>query len=394
MATMEFQILSEQREQVEKAFNKMRKHISEATIQFGNPRDVYQRTYYIDKCEGVNNVHKYRNMINVIDVAIDGIGLQDWELVARVCYRDRVVVMYNGKLFKGIPQQYGVDYTTCDFCGHHVSKDAYVIYNKLSHEYKQVGSSCMAKVCAQHKYLSAFMVTLSKVVECIIGWGDGEPRGWSVPDHYAHRAYRFSEAIADCIDYYNNVSQEWKRSDYNYEYHFATGTNAELQEYTRRGDVDAKLIDAVINYAKTLEESYDECDMPTFDCKIKNAAENEFIPANEMYIAWFAYTKYLQSITSKDFEELVASRGIEKGAKVRVIGTITDMEFIAGDYYNRSCYIVTIAGNDGLKYIKEISHAEVLDPYKNESGEVNFEAAVKYIAFRRQCIGLGGRVRK
>ena len=44
--------------------------------------------------------------------------------------------------------------------------------------------------------------------------------------------------------------------------------------------------------------------------------------------------------------------------------------------------------------MKEISYPAVIEKYKGEDGKYRFNGKVKYIAFKRQYVGLGGRLKK
>ena len=117
-----------------------------------------------------------------------------------------------------------------------------------------------------------------------------------------------------------------------------------------------------------------------------------------MYLAWFAIMNYKNSITAASFEERIKELGIEKGVEFNFSGnleTINTYETVDFRGYDVIGYTAIFKDDaTGLTFSKDISYPSVIDKFINKDGKYKFSATVKFIAYKRQYVGFGGRLRK
>lgn len=143
----------------------------------------------------------------------------------------------------------------------------------------------------------------------------------------------------------------------------------------------------------------DEYDGPSLTQKIIDAFNNDFIALCELYIAWFSISNYKKHLLTADFEELVKSKGVEKGMKLDICGKLLSCNYVHDEYavgYMPSYWYETSWEDQNTKLIfkKNISQKDVIKPFLCEDGLYRFNADVKYIALKGCYVGLSGRLRK
>lgn len=398
---MEFYILPESREQCEKKINRIFKKLTnKPEVTFGEVERRKEETRV--KVDG--GIAKYVRYINVIPVTIGDIKQGEWEIVATVHHYDEIVTIANPKMFKLIPEQFGLDYHKCDCCGSKRTnrKTSHIMYNTIKDEWSQVGSECVNKLVAQGKYLSDMMVNLYIFIKDF-GWCDsfGDISGWKVPDHSWSEGVLFRDAIMVCKLDYDMGFTEWKKPKYDGWIKVSSGSNEHLKDSplwaTIRKDpsvYDNTFIDNVIAYTAKKQRGESE-----FTDMMLDAIEDEYIAKGEMFIAWFAMKNYLDSLAIPVFEKLLERYNIVKGEKYNFTGTLIKKEtFEVDNYYSYGTSFVTVVtlkdNASGITFEKEISGMHVIDKFKSDDDTYHFAALVKYIDLRKQKVILGGRLSK
>ena len=405
---MIFYITPDKREECANKLDKMFKHFAKKpAVEFSEVHEVVKTTkiaFEGEEGEGAErwNVDTHRYRINVIKVTIEDIEVGEWKLVASVYYRENVVTLVNKELFKDVPQQFGLDYMRCDYCGGTRSKriESHILYNTVKGQWMQVGSECLNKVVDGGKYLASIITKLYEFFEVRLGGCDEEGyHGWRVPSHNAQRAITFDTAVMACKSFRENVTAEWVKGRYDNSV-YLPGTNKDLQNYYIENEwtVDDSLLAKVRAYVDTLKGGVDFDGEPDFNQRIKDAVRDEWIAVQDIYLAYFALKGYEDSLTAGDFDAVLQSAGIEKGVKYTFKGSLSKLEEVeCVDYYGQPYMELQasfIEAGTGLVFVKSVSYGSVIDPYKQEDGSYKFKATVKYIARKKRYIGLGGRLSK
>ena len=407
---MEFYISPDQRQNVERKIKLMLKHIPEENrpnVTFGNVEQVVKQTTYDYGMDG-HETEKIK--LQAVKVTIDDIVTNDWLLVATVDYKDGLMLISDAKHFKEIPEQYGLQYTKCDYCGciHKSRKESHILYNLVTGQWMQVGSTCVNKMIAGSKYLNGFMLKLYEYIKICLGCDGDEWFGgrWRPSKKYLFAGINIDEAMAVCLAYMDENGRGWQKAEWGKWGKEVEGTNdhliAAMGSGTKR--FDEELFKKIREYYISMDYGeVDEYGDKTLTQKIIDAFNNDFITLGEMYIAWFAIDKYLKSIETADFEQLVKSKGVEKGMKIDICGKLLSQNFVSfadedGYYFGiGQSYAYETSWEDvntGLVFKKNVSEKEVVKPFLCEDGLYRFNADVKYIAFKGGYVGLGGRLRK
>lgn len=414
---MKFYVLASQRAEVEKTLNKMVKHLTnKPTITFGEVESKVKRERVDLKGEDGVTTHEYKYIVDVISVSIEDLAVREWRLVASVFFYENLVTMGDSELFKQMPKCFGLEYKKCDFCGSTRSnrKESHVLFNTLTGEWVQVGSECVNKVIDGAKKLSKFVCDLYEyfLVKCG-GCEWGGFGGWSAPDHSRQEAVQIDYAVSLCRFYRENHSKEWKKSEWDDVNRVRIGgTNDALIGWHERAtlglpearfDVDMDLYQKVAAYVDGLKGGYDTDwygqSEPNFNQRIKDAFAAEYIRIGDIYLAYFALKGYEDSLTSGDFEAALKANDIAKGIKYTFEGTLLKIDEVEGydDWTGRERIFyeaVFIDSKSGLKFVKEISYPAIINPYKQEDGSYRFNCNIKYIAYKKRLVGLGGRLSK
>lgn len=401
---MKFYISPDQREKVEHKLNLMFKHLEEKPqVTFGNVEQIVKQTIYN---MGVDGYSKHRTKIQAIEVEIEDIRTNDWILVATVDYNSQRLLICDARYFKDIPEQYGLKYTKCDHCGseHKHRVESHILYNEDSGEWMQVGSTCINKMLNGGKYLNGLMIKLFEVFNIFGGCGeDGWHGGWWRPSNsYLYEGIPIYEAMSCCLNYMNEHGDTWQKVEWDGNIR-VPGTNDHLIEKMSEGgypEMNAQTFEDIKNYFDSQERGEDdEYDGPTLTQKIIDAFNNDFIALKEMYIAWFAIIMYNNTFKAVDFESTIKKFGIEKGMEynfygdIEAINTIETIDPYTGEE-GVSYEAIFRDDNIGLKFNKTISYPSVIDRFKQDNGKYKFTGTIKYIAFKRQYVGFGGRLKK
>ena len=404
---MTFYILPDKQTEFESKFNLLTKHLAEKpSVEFGHVEKVVKHTV-VDY--GVDGFDHYKTSFDAVKVTIDDIKASEWVLVAEVLYDEGIVTMVSQKYFKDMPSQFGLGYDKCDFCGsvHHSRTKSYVLYNTLTNEYKQVGSTCVNKTINGGRYLGGLMVKLYDYVKAIGGCDEeGWRGGWCAPDHYLRQAVRFDHAVTVSRDFIAENGDHWQKAEYNdYGRKEKEGTNDGLVRFAEasKADTDNEFFMAVKLFFDGKEGGYNLNyygeQEPTFTQKIKDAFEAEYIDLGQMFLAFFAVKEYLQSQTRPEWDALLEANNIVKGEKFDFKGELLNIESFEYEdpfsYYGgtKIGYIATFTSN-GLTFTKELSYPEVCDPFKLDDGSYAFTAKVAWIDNRNRTVRFGGRLSK
>jgi len=406
---MDFYISPDQREKVEKKINLMLKKFEhKPTVTFSDVQQVV-RTTVIDF--GEDGVQRNSTKINAIHVEISDVTLGEWTLVATVDYQRDMLIICNDKMFKYIPEQYGLKYKKCDHCGsvHEYRIESHILYNTVTSEWMQVGSTCVNKVINGGKYLNGFIIKLYEAIKFYggcddMGWSSG---GWRPSNRYMMEGIRVKDAFECCLSYMEENGEVWQKSIWDGCEKICDSTNTHLMNWFKKNEKNRKqddaLFESVKKYFLGMERGEtDEYNEPTLTQQIIDAFENDFIALCELYVAWFAISIYKKHIESADYENLIKSKGIEKGMKIDICGTLlttnrVEDEYAVGSYYGRPIYYYEVSFEDkntGLVFKKNVSSVDVIEKFKCEDGLYRFNADVKYLSLRNCYVGLGGRLRK
>ena len=401
---MRVYILPELREAFEKKVKEASKHLAcPPKMTFSEPMEKTKKTIVATKFEGEVDVRKYREVVTVIEVDMDEITSGDWVAVADVHYHEGIVGIVSSKYYKDIPEQFGLDYAKCDYCGgiDHDRKLSHIVYNTKTGEWKQIGSSCSKKmfnagdIC---KFTIKLYEVFQQTLACV---GDGEWGGWCgrVPDHSWQKAYNIDQIISAVVGYRKDVNPEWQKAERdNRGRKIGEGTTDLLLEYYAKR-VEKLVIDEEYNkkvrdFVETLpdDHGYNEWEGETgFNCKLKQAFEAGFIQNKDFYTAFFAVKMYEDSLTAPEFEEKV--KGLEKGSYVDLVGAKLVDKFEDEGYYGW----VTVARFEynGVMFSKSFSNwCSTEASYKKEDGKFYFSAPVDYINRKKREVRLCGSCRK
>ena len=404
---MQFYISPETKEQVEHKINLMFKHCAEQPkVTFNPVEQVIKQTVYDYGMEGHS---RKLTKINAIKVEIDDIKAADWSLVATVDYKLGQVLVNDISMFKSIPSKYGIEYTKCDHCGcnHGNRSAAHILFNKVTGEWMQVGSTCINKMVDGGKYLNNLIIKLSNVISMFGGCYDEEweSGGWRPSNRYMFAGVKMTDAMAVCQSYMDNVSNVWTKSSYANGRKVGDGTNDFLMAYYDKVDAEGAITDEVSQLFENVKSYYDTIPYgeveyePTLTQKIKDAFKNEYIIFSEMYIPWFAIETYKKSISAANFDEKLNTLGIEKGSDFNFCGDLVSSSLVEvedfrgfGSHYEHECIFKDDA--TGILFEKSIANMDVVEKMKQADGKYKFTATVKYIAYKKQHVGFGGRLKK
>lgn len=390
---MKFYITPNHKQECERRLNRMfKKFTQKPEVTFSEVHKVQKVDTFVDE----DGYSKERYMIDAIEVTIESIAYNEWKLVATIEYADKLVLMCDSKLFKSMPKQFGLDYTRCDHCGctHTGRKKSCVIYNTITGEWMQVGSTCVNKMLAQGKYLANITEQLYRVIRLFCGCDEDEYRGgrWNVDKSYLRQAVRYDVAISYCANYIAQHGDNWQKTYWeNREKH---GTSVDLSEHYDEydGQIDSHLCASVQSYVNTLEGGQDEFGEPTFNQKMKDMFVNEYICLDELYLAFFAVKGYYSTIKGNDFLKSIES--YHEGEKIKFVGKLVNINYVQSTGYWEEDYYDAVLEMNGITFKKVVAHKGVFDKYTNSDGTYSFMVEVRRINSSKQYIRLGGRLSK
>lgn len=157
---------------------------------------------YIEKEEGI--VRRY------IEIETEGIAkVNDWVFVATIDFNENGnIVRKCGNIEVEVPERYYTSEPVCEHCNTKRSrKDAYIVMNTETGEFKQVGRSCLkdftcglsAELIAQ--YIAAF--------DCMIE-GEAVAGGWHATEYLDTKEYL--QYVVECINHFGYYGTQSERS--------------------------------------------------------------------------------------------------------------------------------------------------------------------------------------
>lgn len=402
---MEFYIMPDMKEKCQRKLELMFKHWDKKpTVEYSEVHQVVKTTTIVYQ-GGMpyENGHKnYKEKFDAIKVTIGDLSAGDWSLVASVYYNEGIVSMVDAKLFKEMPKRFGLAYTVCDYCGgcHKRRVKSFVVKNKVTGEWKQVGSSCIDKLVAQGRYMKDITVKLYECfVEYLGGCDEDEFRGgWRPADHYLSKAVRFDYAIAVCDAFVKENGDRWVKAEYDDGHKVKSGTYDYLSSFFSdfSGETDKKLYKKLCKYYEDKVGGRNWEGEKDLTQKIKDAIENEYIGVGECYIPFFALKSYMESLTRPKWDKTLADNGIEKDVKYEFRGKLLSIDTEESeDVYGYKVleYFANLEDSkSGVKFYKQISHAGVLDKYMLNDGTYAFMCDIRWVDNRQRKVKLGGRL--
>lgn len=210
---------------------------------------------YIEKEEGI--VNRY------IEIETEGIAkINNWMFVATVDFCENGnVIRKSGNVEVEIPERYYTSEPVCEHCNTKRSrKDAYIVMNAETGEFKQVGRSCLkdftcglsAELIAQ--YIAAF--------DCMIE-GEAIAAGWHTVEYFDTKEYL--QYVVECINHFGYYGTQSERPTKNRAYEY-------LEAVARR-----------IHVPKHLEKLLAEMEEVKFNCNTEEVKE-----VVEKALAWIA----------------------------------------------------------------------------------------------------------
>lgn len=341
--------------------------------------------------------------VNIITVEIDDIQQGEWTLVASVHYDENIIALVDNKLFKHIPEQFGLEYDKCDHCGnvHKSRKKAHILYKESTGEWMQVGSSCVTKMIgAGGKYLDKIATQLNECVKLFGGSEEDFFCGcWDIPSHYGQQAIPFYLAVSVCKRFYDedDKNKTWVKPEYDRGRKIKDGTNDYLQGYFQQNHEttpeDKELSAEVRRYVETLKGGDGWDGLPNFQQRIKDAAEDEFIQLSEMYLPYFAMKGYLDSLSLPEWENKVKELAV--GEKYDFVGTLIKSEYFAEEYYP-SYYICEFLSDNGVTFTKTVTSMSTIHQFciDEENKRYMFTGKIGYIDKRKRVVKFNGRLSK
>lgn len=413
---MEFYITPDKRFDCEKALTRMFKHFEvKPNIDYSSVQKVTKFTIEQFKggSPGENGCYTKKSILDAIKVTIEDIQKGEWILVANVNYKDGIIELVNSKLFKQIPEGYGLKYTKCDYCGstHRNRNLSHILYNTNTNTWMQVGSSCVNKMINGGKYLCNLMLKLTEVFIFNLGGCDEEMwfgGGWMPKDNYWKAAVDIDAAIQLAKNYREDVNPVWEKTEYDgHGERCKEGTTFKIKEYVQEHINDVKIDEdyfkKVATYVSTLQGGEDYDGQPNMNQKMINAFNDGILAVSEMFLAFFAQKGYEDSLTKDAFAQEVEAHGIIKGEKYMFSGKLLSVEKLEPDYeyynpydwMNRTTYLFTLRDDaTGILFEKEVANKSVMDAFKTGDDTYKFKGTVKYIAYKKQKVGFGGRLSK
>lgn len=410
---MRYYIFPNQRDLFVKKFNQATKHLDPKPKMTIGEAIYKTETTIMDFGEEGQHVDKRKVLVLPIDV--EEITSGDWVLVSDVYYREGFKTMVNSRYYKDIPEQFGTEYTRCDYCGHsHPDrKQAHIVYNTRTGEWKQIGTSCGKKMFRGGD-IAKFSVSLYNLIDMCGGCTEESFGGWCrrQPDHSFLIAHRVDVMIEAVRRYRRDVEHDWiKRDGYRGTYTFIVteeGTGARVWKYygenadSIKNGMDADYAKAVCEYVKGLEnddrKSYNPFNMEErveegFKSGIKRAFADGFILEQDLYRVWFAIKMYEDSLTFGDWEK--AKAPFVQGEKFNFVNAKLTHSHEGYDEFYGTDYTYCEFEYNGVKFTKSFSnYVAFIDSFKVAPNTFTFACKIGYIDDRKRQIRLEGRCSK
>jgi hypothetical protein len=393
---MTIYILPDKIEDFKKKLNRMMAHLeNKPSVTYSEPQE-HKVTDIVSYNKGWDGRERYQYMLTLIEVSIEDVCQCDWLMVASVFHDEGVVEMIDKQMFKSIPQYMGLKYYRCDYCGRKEArrKTSHIIYNKVTGEWKQVGSSCVNKMFDNGKYLADFSIKLFNLIEVCFGGCSLDMFGFGgrIPDHYYKQALSLEEMIYCTSDFMDAGNIRWEKALYERvggrSVKVKDSTTTTLNEYhdtwTKKGTYKG-LYKAVSEFVKGLDNSSD------FIANIKRAFEAEFIARHEVFVAFYALKMYKDSLNP--FDQKCEEFGIKENEKFHIEGSITSKKVHTDEWGLFYEYII-LDSKTGLEFIKTSSSNVLFDKYTDANGKISFSSMIGRIDNKDYRIRLNGRLSK
>ena len=139
MRVMKYSIYEGNMERLEKKL----KRIENKCKKYGNADFKFE--VIGEKYQTIKDDNGNEETIKRIIVDVDGIAkVNDWIFVGTIQHKDNGNIIRQFKTDIEVPEKYRHTDSICEHCHcNRVRKDTYLIYNEQTHEFKQVGKSCL-----------------------------------------------------------------------------------------------------------------------------------------------------------------------------------------------------------------------------------------------------------
>jgi hypothetical protein len=400
---MKFYILPSNLKQVENKINAMVKHFTvKPAITFSQPKAV-DCTRHIIQYGEYAGIYNNRYTLDLIEVNIDYVVANDWVLVATIYHREGIVTKVSDEYFKNIPNDFGVTYTKCDYCGKsHISRtESHIVYNPNTNRWMQVGTACVNKMLNDGKYLSSFIYKLDKIIKMYDGCYTENLGVWcggKSINIFSH-AVNINSIIPVVVEY-RKTQQNWVKVCY---------------EHTQYGDVkidgSTDHIVSMLNQEYTIDEQYNKTIFEfvknlkattSFVNEIKQAFEAEYINLYEVSKVFFAIKMYDDTMKADTFTPAVQANGIECGGKYNIIGKIEYTQLVenCGDedgylpYWAPTQYTEYYIRDTKSGLLFMVKSDTIKKFYVNDEIGYSFIANIGFISNRKEIIYTKGRLSK
>lgn len=378
---MKFYTTPEKVNYVKRELNKVFGKLTiEPNITFSEPTKVMTTDIYKSGIE--------RHYINVVEVTIDDISTNEWVLVADVNHINNAIVKISDKYFSQIPEGFGLDNYTCDYCGkkHSNRLSSHIMVNKVTGEWQQVGTSCFHKMSIDGKFISQISVRLIKKMKDNFDVYDSVSAMYSRGNINIVKAYTINSYMPYVYSHFK-CYPEWQYKTENLP-GSAQLINTEFGNNVQ--PLSDEYISKIYEFVKNLNGESE------FILKMKSVFECGYINNTEIHYVYYAIKMYENSIKTNDFSELIKQYNITAGEKFSICGDIIKSKYIefdyAQDYFSTSYWEHYIKDDKtGLVFV---SRSTALDKYKTDDNKYKFTGNVGFIHNNKQLIYLKGRLSK
>lgn len=318
---MKFHIITEEKPSVVKKIDNMFKLLTEKpTVTFSEP--MWKKVHQYVGCSE-DGYKKFSYRVNVIEVEISDIVDEEWVFVASVFHRNNFMSKVSDTYYGMIPERYGVNWNLCEYCGrtHKNVVQSHIIYNKVTGEWKQVGSACIKKMFAKGKYLSSVMVDFYKFLttyRCDEDILEREFRANDSKSQYFKRCVEIRDLIP-AIDEYRKVSPEWVRGE-SKDKIFDMFMKNDFTRNEERNDSIFKFIDEMETYSDFIQD-------------IKTEFKSGYVNLSNAVLIFFGVKMYDDQPKRERFDDILNEHNIQRGEKMHVRGKILKHEVVYDEYY-------------------------------------------------------------
>lgn len=368
---IEIMIPSYQKGELEKTLEKAKKNLGdELSWSVGEP---YKKVFH-HAVKSLEHGFTYEKYIHeVCDVVVSIPDVNDWELLCTITDGAMEVTNRREKLVFKNPQ-HGVDYHTCDVCGHHTWKKFYVVLNTKTGEELQVGSECA------RKFGIGLVVKIYKLTNDLYKMYDlfgGEscddgltewPQHFSDP--YARASVELSRIFQACKDYYDNNNGVWLKGYYQGRTYVPSQSANEIIN-----NIDNCMADDDDQYFKELQEwvrnEFHPEEYNDFDQQINDVGDSYYFPRNCVAPVFFAIKKFEQWKKERDAK----AKGLylpKWNDYIHIVGKVVQCEKKEGYFGSYKEYTIyneidnnTYKRAGAVKFDEDTKHVECYAYIKN-----------------------------